>query len=1208
MLSARLSRTGRDRHAVASVATWVFLAASILLFGPSAQAISSRTLFAPTGAAAADRLGASVGTAGDVNGDRYADVIVGVPFNDAGGRDAGRAHVYFGGPGADANPDLTFTGAAADDVLGYSVGTAGDVNGDRYADVIVGAYGSDAGGTEAGRAYVYFGGPGADATADLTLTGAAANDHFGYSVGTAGDVNEDGYADVIVGAYGNDAGGVNAGRAYVYFGGPGADATPDLTLTGAPGDQLGISVGVVGDVNGDGYTDLIAGAPFSDAGGTWAGRAYVYFGGPGADATPDLTFTGAAEYDQLGISVGVAGDVSGDGYADVIVGAYGNDAGGVSAGRAYVHFGGPGADATPDLIFTGAPEDHLGSSVGTAGDVDGDGYADVIVGAYCNDAGGSMAGRAYVISVFPYQVLSPNGGEQWVSGESATVRWRGHDVADLGISLDGGLSWRTLAVGIGGLAENEYTVIVPDAETDRARVRLVYQGLTAARTTSDASDGVFRIVQPVQPGAVTSREMLAPTGAAPNDNLGASVGTAGDVNGDGYDDVIVGAPYNDSGGANAGRAYVYFGGPGADVIPDLTLTGAAANDYFGYSVGTAGDVNGDRYADVIVGAPYNDSGGVNAGRAYVFFGGPGADATPDLTLTGAAAGDYFGCSVGTAGDVNEDRYADVIVGAFGNDAGGSDAGRAYVYYGGPGANTTPDLTFTGAEFDNFGYAVGTAGDLNGDGYADVIVGAPFNGAGAIDAGRAYVYFGGPAADATPDLTFVGVEASGLLGYSVGTAGDVDGDGYSDVIVGVSYYDAGGSQPGRANVYYGGPGADASADLTLTGAEAGDNFGTSVGTAGDVNGDGYADLVVGAPYYDAGGPNTARRTYVYYGGPGADATPDLTFSSATAWDMFGYSVGTAGDVNGDGYDDIVVGAYHDAAGGAAAGRAYVYDINRYFVLAPDGGETWNVGAERTITWLGSEPADVWLSVDGGGSYELLDHAVGGSAMNAVTKRVPHLPTKFAMVRVTPADTQVTGSDQSDSLFTIQTSIALLGFGAEEDPEGGTLLSWSTNPAVGPEGISGYRLYRVSGDAGATGTRLGPELIAVTQYTDRDGGPGSSYRLSAVNGLGEELELGQVSLGPVRALWAWPLPFRGKELHVSFAIFGALGARSGTAEVGLYDLSGRLVKVLAQGSFTGRQQTMTWDGRDGHGSPVAAGVYFLRAQSGGQTSKIKLTVVR
>jgi hypothetical protein len=132
--------------------------------------------------------------------------------------------------------------------------------------------------------------------------------------------------------------------------------------------------------------------------------------------------------------------------------------------------------------------------------------------------------------------------------------------------------------------------------------------------------------------------------------------------------------------------------------------------------------------------------------------------------------------------------------------------------------------------------------------------------------------------------------------------------------------------------------------------------------------------------------------------------------------------------------------------------------------------------------------------------------------------------------------------------------------------------------------------------------------VTQYTDRDGGPGSSYRLSAVNGLGEELELGQVSLGPVRALWAWPLPFRGKELHVSFAIFGALGARSGTAEVGLYDLSGRLVKVLAQGSFTGRQQTMTWDGRDGHGSPVAAGVYFLRAQSGGQTSKIKLTVVR
>ena len=135
------------------------------------------------------------------------------------------------------------------------------------------------------------------------------------------------------------------------------------------------------------------------------------------------------------------------------------------------------------------------------------------------------------------------------------------------------------------------------------------------------------------------------------------------MNGDGYADVIVGASGSDAGGADAGRAYVFFGGPGLDAVPDLTLTGAAAGDYFGGSVGAAGDVNGDGYADVIVGAGQNDAGGSNAGRAYVYFGGPGMDAVADVTLTGAAAGDIFGFAVGTAGDVNGDGHDDVVVGA-----------------------------------------------------------------------------------------------------------------------------------------------------------------------------------------------------------------------------------------------------------------------------------------------------------------------------------------------------------------------------------------------------------------------------------------------------------------------------------------------------------------------------------------------------------------
>jgi hypothetical protein len=620
--------------------------------GPAMDAVADLTL---TGAAANDQFGTSVSGAGDVNGDGYDDVIVGAPFNDVGGIDAGRAYVYYGGPNADATADLVLTGAAAGDRLGNSVSDAGDVNGDGYADVIVGATLNDAGGTDAGQAYVYYGGAPANSVADLVLTGAAASDFFGFPVSGAGDVNGDGYADVIVGATGSDAGGVDAGRAYVFYGGPLADAVADLTLTGAAAsDQFGYSVSAAGDVNGDGYADLFVGAPFNDTGGTDVGRAYVYYGGPGADAVADLTLTGAAAGDNFGLSVAGAGDVNGDGYGDLVVGASGNDAGGSNAGRAYVYFGASAPDAIADVILTGAAAgDDFGWSVSGAGDVNGDGYGDVVAGAILNDTGGVNAGQASVVAVYPYQVMTPNGGDQWVAGSPGTVRWRGHDPADIYLSTDGGATWLVVAAGVGGLDENEFTVTVPGPATNLAKVRLTYAGQAPKHSNSDTSDGVFRIVLPITPPAAAARVQSTFLGGA-GDDFGVSVASAGDVNGDGYPDVIVGADMNDAGGTDNGRAYVFYGGPGADAVPDLTLTGAVLGENFGNSVAGAGDVNGDGYDDVIVGAYHNNALGSFTGRAYVFYGGPSADAIPDLTLTGAAASDFFGASVSGAGDVNRD--------------------------------------------------------------------------------------------------------------------------------------------------------------------------------------------------------------------------------------------------------------------------------------------------------------------------------------------------------------------------------------------------------------------------------------------------------------------------------------------------------------------------------------------------------------------------
>ena len=401
-----------------------------------------------------------------------------------------------------------------------------------------------------------------------------------------------------------------------------------------------------------------------------------------------------------------------------------------------------------------------------------------------------------------------------------------------------------------------------------------------------------------------------------NARLGLSVGTAGDVNSDGFDDVIVGAFRWDGGFAGEGAAFLYLGSAeGPSETFDWRYEGDELGASLGVSVGTAGDVNSDGYDDMIVGAHTLDNGG----GAFVFHGSPtGPSVTPDLLLQSNQSNNSgFGRRVGTAGDVNGDGYDDVVVGAtlydLDSPPGISQDGRVFVYHGSAsGLSLQPDWIAAGNQsLCHFGLDVATAVDVNSDGYDDVMVGADSFDNGETDEGRAYVYHGsssGLSMDA--DWIFENNVVRACLG-KVGAAGDVNGDGYDDVVVGAAYnscWDAGSSPLGKAYGFHGSAdGLAVTPNWETEVVQIGALYGQSVGSAGDPNDDGFDDVLIGALTFENGEAGEGA-VWLYLGSEAGLATE-------AAWMIEGDQAGaqsgrmavTAGDVNGDGLDDVIVGA-------------------------------------------------------------------------------------------------------------------------------------------------------------------------------------------------------------------------------------------------------------------------------------------------------------
>lgn len=613
------------------------------------------------------------------------------------------------------------------------------------------------------------------------------------------------------------------------------------------------------------------------------------------------------------------------------------------------------------------------------------------------------------------------------------------------------------------------------------------------------------LAQPGNPAELTGANGFMLRGLALLDHSGTAVSSAGDINGDGLGDLVIGAEEAGPGGIlAAGECYIVFGrrtqpGPLLELSSlngtnGFTARGLTPSARLCSSVSAVGDMNNDGIDDIALGARGANN---NAGATYVIFGRTGAfpanldlgglDGTDGFVVNGIDVSDFSAISLGGAGDVNGDGADDLIIGAYWADPGGrSMAGESYVVFGRNGSfpsslqlstlDGSNGFVIEGVDADDLaGFAVDGAGDINADGIDDVIVGAYFaDPGGTSGAGEAYVVFGSsggfPASieagmlDGSNGFVFAGNAVADGAGFAVSGLGDVNGDGIDDVAASAPTSDPLG-RPGAGESYVifgsstGFAASLGAADLngnngtSFLGRDNSDLSGSSIGAAGDINGDGVGDLIIGARQAGPGVAIQFGESYVVYGASGGFGTAEFDlallngltgreFRASEIGDDLGRSVSGVGDFNGDGLDDYLMGAPRANPDGSETGESYLV-----------------FGSALGSTTVGLPPAGA-VGDNFGSAVDidsnLLVVGMPGSDVTATNTGA------VAIYRVEG------GQAVFDQLLEIPAQYAASGFGASVAVSGDTLVvgTSGTPPQKGTASVLAAAIYQRSSQSGFT----------------------------------------------------------------------------------------------------------------------------------------------